>query len=151
VANVNRASPEDLDAVWEVDRLAFDDPHEREALRDTIAQGECWVARIDESVVGFATFGRFLHGHGFLRVIAVHPDHRRQGVATALVRHLETISPTDRLFTSTTRSNVAMQQLCEALGFAPSGYIEGLEDGEVELIYSKLLPRAPGRDGTILG
>jgi hypothetical protein len=33
-----------------------------------------------------------------------------------------------------------MQRLCEALGFGPSGRIEGLEEGEVELIYCKRLP-----------
>lgn len=85
-------------------------------------------------------FDRFLHGHGFLRVIAVHPDHRRQGIAAALVSALEAECPTDRFFTATEESNEAMQRLCEALGFVRSRRIEGLEEGETELIFLKRLP-----------
>lgn len=99
------------------------------------------MARKEDEVVGFSLFDRFLHGHGFLRVIAVHPDHRRQGVATALVSALKAECPTDRLFTATEESNEAMQRLCEALGFIRSGRIEGLEEGETELIYLKRHPR----------
>lgn len=98
------------------------------------------MARNDDALVGFALFDRFLHGHGFLRVIADHPGHRRQGVGTALVSALEAECPTDRLFTATEESNEAMQRLCEALGFVRSGRIEGLEEGEIELIYCKRLP-----------
>jgi RimJ/RimL family protein N-acetyltransferase len=59
--------------------------------------------------------------------------------ASALVSALEAECPTDRLFTATEESNQAMQRLCEALGFVHSGRIEGLEDGEIELIYYKVL------------
>lgn len=129
--DVQRASDSDLDAVTDLDVLTFGPPARPDAIRTAIQGGTCWVASKDDAVVGFALFDRFLHGHGFLRVIAVHPDHRRQGVGTALVSTLEAECPTDRLFTATEESNEAMQRLCEALGFVRSGRIEGLEDGEI--------------------
>jgi ribosomal protein S18 acetylase RimI-like enzyme len=138
--DIERASEVDVDAVADLDVLSFGPPARPYALRAAIREGACWVARREHAIVGFALFDRFLHGHGFLRVIAVHPDHRRQGVATALVSALEAECPTDRLFTATEESNEAMQLLCDALGFVRSGRIEGLEEGEIELIYYKRLP-----------
>ncbi|MGH2663615.1 MAG: GNAT family N-acetyltransferase [Actinomycetota bacterium] len=111
-------------------------------------EGECFVASSGDAVHGYALFGPFLHGHGFLRVIAVHPERRRQGAAGALVRHLDTLCPTDRLFTATEESNPIMQKVCEALGFEPAGFIDGLEEGERELIYMKGL-KPGGPEGTV--
>lgn len=139
MVRVERATSEHLDQVAEIDRLSFGEAGRRDALEQAIRGGECFVATYGDGVQGFALFGRFLHGHGFLRVIAVHPDHRRQGVAAALIRHLETVCPTDRMVTATEESNVAMQKVCEALGFERAGFIDGLENGERELIYLKPL------------
>jgi ribosomal protein S18 acetylase RimI-like enzyme len=138
--DINKASELDVDVVSNLDVLAFGPPARPDAIRAAIRDETCWVARRNEEVVGFALFDRFLHGHGFLRVIAVHPDHRRQGIASALVLALEAKCPTDRLFTATEESNEGMQRLCQALGFVRSGRIEGLEEGEVELIFHKRLP-----------
>lgn len=141
---VEKAFAQDLESVSDLDVLVFGPPARPDALRKTIDDGTCWVAREADRIVGFALFDRFLHGHGFLRVIAVHPNHRRQGIATALVGRLQAACPTDRLFTATDQSNVAMQRLCEALGFVGSGQIHGLDEGHTELIYLKRLHRTRG-------
>jgi ribosomal protein S18 acetylase RimI-like enzyme len=138
---VERATLGDLEAVWKVHRSVFDDPDARSSVEDAVGAGECWVARSGVLVVGFATFGAFLHGHGFLRVIGVLPGYRRRGVARALVEHLESICPTDRLFTATTGRNGAMQRTAEAFGFVRSGVLEHVEDDDVELVYVRFLGR----------
>jgi len=138
---VEPAVGRDLEAIADLDQLAFGPPARPDALLRAIESGTCWVARDSGHVVGFAVFDRFLHGHGFLRIIAVHPDHRRKGVARDIVSRLEATCPTDRLFTATDKSNAAMQQLCQALGFVRSGEIYELEDGHTELIYLKRLAR----------
>ena len=78
-------------------------------------------------------------GRAFVELLIVHPACRRRGVASALMRHLEAICPGDRLFTSTNRSNAAMQRLCDSLGFQHSGVIENLDDGDPEIVYVKFL------------
>jgi len=136
---VEKATAQDLESVSDLDALVFGPPPRPDALRHAIDDRTCWVAEEAARIVGFALFDRFLHGHGFLRVIAVHPDYRRRGVATGLVNQLEAVCPTDRLFTATDLSNLAMQRLCEALGFVRCGQIEELDEGHTELIYFKRL------------
>jgi ribosomal protein S18 acetylase RimI-like enzyme len=138
---VERAVPGDLEDVWEVHEGVFDDPDARSSVEDAVGAGECWVARSGASVVGFATFGAFLHGHGFLRVIGVLPGFRRRGVARAIVEQLESICPTDRLFTATIGANITMQRTAEALGFVRSGVLEHVEDDDVEVVYVRFLRR----------
>jgi len=59
-------------------------------------------------------------------MLIVRPIDRRAGVATALVAAVEARSRSGKLFISTNRSNAAMRQVCEHLGFEPSGVVENL-------------------------
>ena len=63
------------------------------------------------------------------------------GVTTALIRHIERTCPRGKLYTSTNESNVAMQRLCETLGFKRSGYSENLDEEDPEIIYFKRLAK----------
>ncbi len=78
----------------------------------------------------------------FIDLLIVHPDQRRKGAATALIEHIVTTCPGDKLFTSTNQSNAPMQALCERLGFVKSGWIDNLDPGDPEIIYFKALPKS---------
>lgn len=69
----------------------------------------------------------------------VDPDYRRRGVGTALVRYVESSVSSRKLFTSTNKSNLPMQKLCESLGYQRSGIVENLDEGDPEIIYFKRL------------
>ena len=88
-------------------------------------------------LVGFAIANDSFFAQYFLVLVVVHEDHRRRGVASALIRAVEARSPTPKLFTSTNQSNTAMQAVCESLGFVRSGIIENLDEGDPEVIYFK--------------
>jgi len=60
------------------------------------------VAEVKGELVGYAAQGRFF-GYDFLELLAVRPDKRRQGIATALIRAVEARSSSGKLFTSTNR------------------------------------------------
>lgn len=135
---VAQAGASHLDAVVELHRLAFGDDCDVDRYRQIVERGECFVALVEDVPVGFAVHDTFLHGHGFLRIIGVHPDHRREGIAGALVEHLQQYCPTDRLFTATSEDNFAMRATAEALGFVLAGHVDGIDD-ERELIYLKRL------------
>ena len=96
-----------------------------------------FIAKIKGSLVGFAILEQTFYEQGFISLLIVHPDYRRRGVTTALIRRIEEICPTEKLFTSTNESNVIMQRVCKALGFVRSGYIENLDESDPEIIYFK--------------
>lgn len=125
-----------LECVVELDRLVFGGHGDPDQYAHVVERGDCFVALVDDAPLGFAVYDTFLHGHGFLKVIGVHPDHRREGIAGALVERVQRHCPTDRLFTATSADNTAMQKTAEALGFVPAGHIDGIDD-QRELIYLK--------------
>ena len=70
---------------------------------------------------------------------------RRHGVARALYRMVEEISPSPRVFSSTEETNAVSIKMHTALGFVPSGYIDNLPQGYRELLfYKRLRPSSVG-------
>ena len=131
--NVRPAKKGDVGAVLEVGLVAERADEVRRAVEDS----RCLVAEIAGELVGFCVSGRFF-GFDFLELLLVEVAHRRRGVGTALIEEWEETAHTVKLFTSTNESNVPMQRLCERLGYIRSGLIENLDEGDPEVIYSKV-------------
>jgi GNAT superfamily N-acetyltransferase len=140
-ARIELARDEDVADVRAIDPRVQDSPGRREFLERAVAAGECWVARDEGHVVGFAVFDRSLYDQPFVSLLYVVPGRRRAGIATELMRHIVSICPGEKLFTSTNESNTPMQRLCERLGYVRSGWIENLDDGDPEIIYFKRVTR----------
>jgi GNAT superfamily N-acetyltransferase len=111
-----------------------------EYLERAVRERHCYIAREGWDVLGFVTFAPVFFGEYFIELLVVHPEQRRKGVATALIRHIERICPAEKLFTSTNQSNTPMQTLCEKLGYIKSGWIDNLDEDDPEIIYFKRLP-----------
>jgi ribosomal protein S18 acetylase RimI-like enzyme len=116
----------------------------RDFLADAVSAGHCLAARMGDTLAGFGILEQTFYRQGFIGLLIVHPDYRRRGVATALISHIESICPTEKLFTSANESNAIAQKTYEALGFIRSGYIENLDEGDPEIIYFKRLGKERG-------
>ncbi len=129
------ADDADLAQVDRLDQLRTGSPTST-SIRDTLSPSakRLLVAAVGGDVVGYAVVGR-LFAYDFLELLFVAPDHRRAGVAGRLVAAVAEAATSTRLFTSTNRSNEPMQRLCDRLGFAPCGVVEGLDEGDPELFY----------------
>jgi GNAT superfamily N-acetyltransferase len=127
----------DVDAVLAIDSSAAsgDDARKRR-VRDAIAASECMVCEHDARIVGFAiTRVRHFFDRDFVELLLVTPDARRRGVGGALLRAAVDGATTTTVFTSTNRSNDAMQALLARDGWVLSGELEGLDEGDPELVY----------------
>ena len=135
---IRQGRPAELDAALGVDEVG-DDPARRSELAEALADGSCWLAERDGRTVGLAIFDHRFFGRGFIWLVTVSPEERRTGIASALIRHVESICRSDRLFSSTNESNLPSRALFERLGFVRSGLIENLDEADPELVYVKRL------------
>jgi len=137
--SIRPAVENDVEALWALDHIARREEERREFIRREVAAGNCFAAVIDETVAGYGVLNYTFHHTGCIDMLYVHPDYRRRGVGTALLRQLELRCRTPKLFTSTNQSNLEMQSLLGKLGYEPSGVIHNLDEGDPELVYFKWL------------
>lgn len=148
---VEKATEKELQTIQAIDRLVLGDSSRKDFLANAVRAGQCLVGRIGDTIAGFGTLDQTFYRQSFISLLIVHPDYRRHGVATALIRHIESVCPTAKLFTSTNESNVIAQRVYESLGFARSGHIENLDESDPEIVYFKRLGsnRTTSRQGDI--
>ena len=137
-AVVRPGGAEEVASAAALDRNAADDRDRLTNVAAAQVEGRLLVAERGGEIVGYAIHGKFFE-YDFVEMLIVRPSDRRAGVATALVAAVEARSRSGKLFTSTNRSNTAMQQLCEHLGFEPSGVVENLDEGDPEMFFVKRL------------
>jgi len=137
VHSVEQATSEDIVRVSLLDVTVLGDTSRHELLSRAVETGRCLVVREGEDVAGFMVWDESFYGHTFIRLLIVRPDHRRRGIASALLRRVERLCSTGKLFTSTNRSNSIMRRLLEKRGFVKSGHIENLDEGDPEIVYFK--------------
>ena len=135
---IRLAQAEDMDAILAFDHLAEQEKEREEFIRRLVGQGACYVA-VQGSLLGYAVLEYTFFEQGFISMLYVRADHRRSGVGTALMQHMESLCHTRKLFTSTNLSNRPMQALLARLGYHLSGVIHDLDEGDPELVYVKVL------------
>jgi ribosomal protein S18 acetylase RimI-like enzyme len=126
-------------AICAVDPVAEAEEERRDFIRSSAEDGTAWVAVADGRIVGYAVLEHTFFARGFVAMLMVDPRHRRRGVGSALMRHLEDLCESERIFVSTNESNLPMQALVDRLGYKRSGKVEDLDPGDPEIFYSKRL------------
>ena len=142
MTTIDVASAGDLPDILAINResTSVHDAARIDYLADAAGRGACLLAREDGAAAAFAVWDASFYGFPFVWLLAVRPASRRRGIASALMRRVEAASGRDRVFTSTNESNTAMRALCTALGYAPSGRIDNLDEGDPELVFCRRLP-----------
>jgi ribosomal protein S18 acetylase RimI-like enzyme len=136
---IRQLEPGDLAAVMDLAIELLGRERAGPAVRSHVERHHLLVAAVEDRVVGFVAYRTDWFQCTLVTMIAVHKDHRRQGVARALYRAVEAMSPSPRLFSSTEETNAASIRMHTALGFAPSGHIDNLPQGYRELLFYKRL------------
>jgi ribosomal-protein-alanine N-acetyltransferase len=119
---IRPATEADLPAIAGLERACFPDPWSEDSFRSLVV-GPARVAERDGTLVGYA-FARSAADSGEILNVAVAHEHRRAGVAAALVEELCTalvgVGVTE-VFLEVRASNAPAQALYRALGFVPVG------------------------------
>ena len=97
------------------------------------------IAEEEDQIIGFLAYRTDWFQCTFVSLIVVRKDFRKRGIARALYRRVEEMSPSPRLFSSMEETNSVSIRMHTALGFAPSGYIDNLPQGYRELLFYKRL------------
>lgn len=136
---VERASPEDLPDIIEIDRLTTGDEARREALTKAVLDRHLLVARRGFTRLGYAIVNRAFFEQMFVARVIVHPDHRQQGAGSALLAYIEKTCPLPKLFTAAATSDTIARTLLEKRGYQHCGSVDFIIPGEPELIYVRFL------------
>lgn len=133
------ACDKDLDALIRCDNYAQTNEHRVQQLAVWIADRSCLIGETGGEAFGFVTLRHDFFGWGFIPLICVVATQQRRGFGARLLIEAEARCKTEKLFTSTNASNDVAMQLFARAGFFPSGTIENLDDGDVELVFFKRL------------
>ena len=134
---IRRAVAGDIDGILRIDHHAANGDQRRAGfLRRCLDLGECLVYLDRGSVAGFAVV-RPAHffGRDFVELLMVDPARRRGGIGRNLLRAALAAADTEQVFTSTNTSNQPMRSLLRAEGWSFSGELDGLDEGDPELVF----------------
>ncbi|NWK67640.1 GNAT family N-acetyltransferase [Bacillus paramycoides] len=133
--NVTKASINDLDPIVHIDIEIIGDDSRRNYIKHAINEGQCIIVKEGNSISGFLTYDTNFFGYTFLSLIIISPTKRRKGHASSLISYTLSHSPTQKIFSSTNKSNENMQKVFQVNGFIRSGMIENLDEGDPEFIF----------------
>jgi len=136
--SIQLATKDNVDEICAFDQIAQQENARVEFIRSAVFSKSCYIA-VDEQIKGYAVLEYSFFETGYISMLYVRPDSRRQSIGTSLLNHLEKICKTDKLFTSTNLSNQPMQSMLARFGFKLSGVVHDLDEGDPELIYVKYL------------
>ncbi len=113
----------DLDAIMEIENLCFITPWSRASMEAEVENrgARYTVCEIDGKIVGYV--GMWLvFDEGHITNIAVHPDHRRQGIARALMDEMIALAheyEMNAMYLEVRVGNTPAKELYKKLGFKP--------------------------------
>lgn len=139
MVSIRPAAETDIEALCSLDLIARLESGRREFIRREVASGNCFVAVTNETVMGYGVLNYSFYHNGCVDMLYIRPEHRRRGAGGALLKHMESLCRTPKLFTSTNLSNLPMQSLLAKAGYVLSGVIHNLDEGDPEIVYFKRL------------
>ena len=111
--------------IAELEKFCFNDPWSEKSIASELNNRlSCWLVALDgDSVVGYVGSQTVL-GETDMMNIAVHPDYRKQGIATDLIQSLiDALSKqgSHSLMLEVRQTNEPAKRLYESLGFETVG------------------------------
>lgn len=135
---IQPANSRDITVLLEIDPISAVDSERQKFIEASLRKNSCYVIKLGRKVIGFGVLEYSFFGKGFVSMLYIDSEFRRKGAGVSLLTYLESITTSDKLFTSTNLSNIPMQTLLGKLGYILSGVVHNLDDNDPELIYFKI-------------
>ena len=136
---IRKATETDASALKMVDTVVPLDGTRAKHIDEWLRHDEVLVAEINGQIVGYGVFNHAFFRQGNVDMLMIHPEHRGQKIGEHLLRELERLCDTSKLWVTTNMSNHRMQRLLARMDYKPAGYIHELDPGDPELIFFKRL------------
>ncbi|RIX84680.1 GNAT family N-acetyltransferase [Acidovorax cavernicola] len=133
--DIRPARLNDLEALTRLDTVAAHDERRAVQIKGWIEDRFCHVLETDGDIAAYGVLHHHFFDCGFIEMLMVGEKFRRRRLGLRLVDHFQSICERPKLFTSTNRSNGAMQLLLKEAGFRESGHIENLDAGDPEQVF----------------
>jgi ribosomal protein S18 acetylase RimI-like enzyme len=137
LVDILKAQTSELEEIVQIDCEVIGNKERMSYIREAIEAGRCLVGKENHEIGGFLIYHTHFFENAFISLVIVSPSKRRRGYASRLIDYMVQMSPTDKIFSSTNRSNHSMQNVFKSSGFQESGTIENLDEGDPELIFYK--------------
>jgi ribosomal-protein-alanine N-acetyltransferase len=125
-----------IESLAEIEKLCFSQPWSYESLAEELSNplAVFFVAELDGMPVAYAGLHHIID-EGYITNIAVHPDFRRRGLGTALVRVLDAYAKDNgltMLSLEVRRSNDVAVGIYRSVGFDENGVRKGFYENPKE-------------------
>jgi RimJ/RimL family protein N-acetyltransferase len=112
----------------------------REAkIAKAIVEEACYIILAGRQAIGFVIFDYRFFDQGWIELMIIDEAYRGQGVGGKVFELIVAQCKAEKLFTSTNRSNTPMQRALAKAGFSFAGQLTGLDEGDPELFYYRLI------------
>jgi RimJ/RimL family protein N-acetyltransferase len=139
--SLRKAKSDDRSVVVDFDYTLDKDEHIKlnrvEKITKAISNDECFLILVDNKEVGFVIFDYRFFDQGWIELIIINEKYRGKGVGGIVFDLLCEQCKSDKVFTSTNRSNTQMQRALTKADFTYAGEINGLDEGDPEWFYFK--------------
>ena len=114
-----RAEVQDLEDLFAMDELSQDNPARRAMVEKAVRDGHCSLVSNNASqIVAYGIFDySYSRKQGFVHLIHVQVDHRRDGVGTDMLMSFESTCSTQHIDCAVPRSNLAAIELLRRAGY----------------------------------
>jgi GNAT superfamily N-acetyltransferase len=137
--HIRRPEAADMDTVMRLAAEVIGPERAGPFVRSHVERHHLLVAEDDAGVLGCIAYRTDWFQCTFVTLVSVDAEHRKRGIARALYRAVEDMSPSPRVFSSTEETNPIAIRMHTALGYTPSGHIDNLPQGYRELLFYKRL------------
>ena len=122
-------STEHIPEAAEIERLCFSEPWSENSLAYMCSENPFAISVVDSESGRLAAYGgvQYVLDEGNIVNIATHPDYRRRGLATVVMRELEARLSNKGVLTvylEVRQSNLPARKLYEKEGYVPSRVIK---------------------------